>query len=108
MRIVHTEGWTGLFSPADAHPPFSVHFVNGLADVPLPLFESDQFQVYCRREEAEGVWAVGGPVPALEPGPVRLADVILEGERVRHQSRQPKPVAPAATPKPKSKPAVKK
>jgi hypothetical protein len=83
VRIRHTGSWSGVWQPGDAHPPLRVEFINGLAEVPLTTFESDQFQVYFRLEEAEGVWLVDrsepmGDVGMPEPVVFDAADVTSE------------------------------
>lgn len=96
--IRHTEGWNGVFRPADAHPPFEVVFHDGLAYVPEVMFQSAQFQVYFRKEETEGVWVLEQPSVKVKREPVPELVKVTE----------PKPVPkPKAAPKPKLQPAAK-
>jgi hypothetical protein len=88
--IRHTGGWSGVFRPADAHPPFEVAFHDGLAYVPDVMFGTDQFQVYYLKELAEGVWVLEPPTPAK---PKR--EIVPEPE--------PEPVKVKAARKPKAK-----
>jgi hypothetical protein len=67
VRIRHTGSWSGVWQPGDAHPPLRVEFINGLAEVPLTTFESDQFQVYFRLEEAADV--TSEPMVPVKPKP---------------------------------------
>ena len=106
--IRHTAGWSGTWQPGDAHPPLKVTFVDGLALVPMSVFDSPQFQVYWRIEQDEGVWRLEEPEPRVHvtdgsPCPCVPERVLVEPK--------PKPKArrrvavPPATSKPKVRPA---